>query len=262
MRLLTILVALSWSFPALAQDAGAPAEAAVAPAAADAASFSAKLDELWKTRDSADSGKLHDDVIREGLKAFPKDYDILWRAARIRWFVADGLTEEKLKKQIAKEGWNYAKRAVEAKPDGAEGHYFTAINIGAYSQAVGILKALSDGLEGQFVENLEFSLKANEAFDRYGGRTAKGRYHWELPWPKRDLAKSKIELQKSIDKHPEHLRNYYFMADTLLKDGDAKGAKVAIDKALNGSDAYDPPEARRIKAWSKVLAATIDKELK
>jgi hypothetical protein len=261
MRLLTILVALSWSLSAFAQDAGAPAEAAT-PAVADAASFSAKLDELWKTRDSADSGKLHDDVIREGLKAFPKDYDILWRAARIRWFVADGLTEEKLKKQIAKEGWNYAKRAVEAKPDGAEGHYFTAINIGAYSQAVGILKALSDGLEGQFVENLDFSLKANEAFDRYGGRTAKGRYHWELPWPKRDLGKSKIELQKSIDKHPEHLRNYYFLADTLLKDGDAKGAKVAIDKALNGSDAYDPPEARRIKAWSKVLAATIDKELK
>lgn len=247
MRVLVLLVALS--VPAFAQDT----------ATADAV---AKLDELWKTRDSADSAKLTDEVIREGLKASPKDYELLWRAARIRWFVADGLTEEKLKKQIAKEGWNFAKRAVEAKPEGSEGHYYTAISIGAYSQAVGILKALSEGLEGQFVENLDFSLKANEAFDRYGGRTAKGRYYWELPWPKRDLGKSRLELQKSIDKNPEHLRNYYFLADTLLKDGDAKGAKAAIDKALNGAEAYDPPEARRVKAWSKILAATIDKELR
>ena len=257
MRLLFLFVALCLSSPVYAQDAAPPPDAA--PAAADAARFSAKLDELWKTRDSADSVKLNDDVIREGLKAFPKDYDLLWRAARIRWWVADGLTEEKLKKQVAKEGWNYAKRAVEAKPQGPEGKYFTALSIGAYSQAVGILKALSEGLEGQFVENLEFSIKNNESFDRYGGHTAKGRYHWELPWPKRDLTKSKEELQKSIDKHPEHLRNYYFLADTLLKDGDKKGAKEAIDKALNGSDAYDPPEARRVKGWVKTLAATIDK---
>ena len=246
---LSLLVALCGSLSAFAQDA-------------DAASSSAKLDELWKTRDSADSVKLNDDVIRDGLKAAPTDYDLLWRAARIRWWVADGLTDEKLKKQVAKEGWNYARRAVEAKPAGAEGKYYTALSIGAYSQAVGILKALSEGLEGQFVENLDYSIKNNEAFDRYGGHTAKGRYHWELPWPKRNLAKSKEELQKSIDKHPEHLRNYYFLADTLLKDGDAKGAKVAIDKVLNGSDDSDPPEARRVKAWAKTLAATIDKELK
>lgn len=266
MRLLTCLVALSWSLSAFAQDAGAPpaepVPAQAAPAAADAASYAAKLDELWKTRDTADAIKQNDQVISEGLKAFPKDYEILWRAARYRWWVADGVSEEKLKKQTAKEGWNFAKRAVEAKPAGPEGKYFTALSIGAYSQAVGILAALGEGLEGQFVDNLDYSLKHNEAFDRYGARTAKGRYWWELPWPKRNLAKSKEELQKSIDKHPEHLRNYYFLADTLLKDGDAKGAKVQIDKALNGDASYDPPEARRVKAWARVLAEKIDKELK
>ena len=259
MRLLTLVVALSWSLVAYAQDAAPPP---VAPATADAASFSAKLDELWKTRDRAESIKATDETIRDGLKAFPSDYELLWRAARARWFAADGITEERLKKQTAKEGWNFAKRAVEVKPQGAEAKYYTAINIGAYSQAVGILKALGEGLEGQFNENLDFSIKNNESFDRYGGHTAKGRYYWELPWPKRDLGKSKTELQKSIDKHPEHLRNYYFLADTLLKDGDAKGAKETINKAVNGGDAYDPPEARRVKAWAKVLAAKIDDELK
>lgn len=245
---------------ALAQDAAPAAPAAEAPP--DAAGFVARFDDLWKTRDDEASIKATNDAIREGVKAFPSDYAILWRAARFRWWTADGLTDEKVKRSTAKEGWNYANRAVAANPAGAEGKYYVALNIGAYSQAVGILKALSEGLEGQFVENLDFAIKHNEAFDRFGGRTAKGRYHWELPWPKRDLKKSKDELQKSIDQHPEHLRNYLFLAETLLKDGDAKGAKVQIDKVVTGDSAYDPPEARRIKRWAKPVADAIASELK
>ena len=133
MRTLTLVVALS--IPAFAQDA--------APAAPDAAAFIAKLDETWKTRDNAESLKAQDEAIREGLKAFPANYDLLWRAARARWFTADGVTDEKQKRQVAKAGWDYAKRAVEAKPDGSEGHYYTAINIGAYSQAVPKSRATS-----------------------------------------------------------------------------------------------------------------------
>lgn len=213
-------------------------------------------------RDNAEAQKAIDEAIKNGLIAYPQDYDILWRAARYRWWIADGLTEEKTKRAKAKAGWDYAERAIKVKSNGAEAKYFLAINIGAYSQAVGILTALGEGLEGKFVENLDYAIKNNESFDRYGARTAKGRYYWELPWPKRDLKKSKEELQKSIDKHPEHLRNYYFLAATLLKDGDAKGAKAANDKAINGDASYDPPEAARVKAWAKTQAAEIDKELK
>jgi hypothetical protein len=252
-----LLLALC-ALPALAQDAGAPTP----PPAADAATYRARLDELWTTRDAAEPAKASDEAIRDGLKAFPADYELLWRAARYRWWVADGADNEKLKRQLAKEGWNYAERAVKAKADGAEGKYYVALSIGAYSQSVGILKALSEGLEGQFVENLDYAMKNNEAFDRHGAHTAKGRYYWELPWPKRDLAKSKAELQKSIDQHPEHLRNFLYLAETLLKDGDAKGAKVAIDKVLTGPDAYDPPEARRVKKWAKPVSEKIDAELK
>ena len=252
-----LLLVAFCAVPALAQDA-AP-EPAAAPGAA---SYVAKLDELWKTRDADPSIKGADEAIRDGLKAFPDDYALLWRAARQRWWIADGTAAGKRKRQLAKEGWNYAERAVKAKADGAEGKYYLALSIGAYSQSVGILKALSEGLEGKFNENLDYAMKNNEAFDRYGAHTAKGRYYWELPWPKRDLGKSKTELQQSIDKHPEHLRNFLYLADTQLKDGDAKAAKAAIDKVLSGGDAYDPPEARRVKAWAKPLAEKIDAELK
>ncbi|MFO0597639.1 MAG: hypothetical protein U0228_20200 [Myxococcaceae bacterium] len=254
---LVVLSSLA-STAALAQDGGAAAPAEQL----DAAGIAAKLDELWKTRDNAESMKAIDELIRDGSTRFGTDYGVLWRAARYRWWIADGLTEEKTKRAKAKAGWDYADRAVKANPTGPEGKYYTALSIGAYSQAVGILTALGEGLEGKFVENLDYSIKNNESFDRYGGHTAKGRYHWELPWPKRDLKKSKEELQKSIDKNPEHLRNYYFLAATLLKDGDAKAAKEMNDKALNGDSSYDPPEARRVKEWAKTQGAEIDKALK
>ncbi|MBX7099170.1 MAG: tetratricopeptide repeat protein [Myxococcaceae bacterium] len=224
----------------------------------------AQLDLLWKTRDEPAAIKATDAAISAGLKANPDDYQVLWRAARFRWWQADGTVEgqEKLKKQLGKEAWNLADRALKVKSDGMEAHYYVALGVGAYSQAVGVLTALSEGLEGKFVENLDYAIKANEAFDTAGPHRAKGRYHWELPWPKRDLAKSKSELEAAIKLSPQHLRNYYYLADTYLKDGNAKEAKVQITKVLTGNGDWDPPEARRVKAWAKTLSTKIDEELK
>lgn len=248
----TLLVAALLSLPAFAQPAPP----------ASAGEVTARLDELWKTRDDAASLKAMDEAIGEGLKAFPDDFELLWRASRARWWVADGPIDAKLRKQIAKEGWTFAERAAKAKPDAIQGHYYVALNIGAYSQAVGILKALGEGLEGKFNDELDKARKIDAAYDRSGPVNAKGRYYWELPWPKRDLGKSRSELQAVTAKNPEHLRAWLYLAETELKDGNAKEAKVAIDKALAGSDAYDPPEARRVKRWAKAVSEEIARELK
>ncbi len=190
---------------------------------------------------------------REGLKTYPEDYGLLWRAARARWWSADGLTDQALRKQLAREGWNYGKRAAAKQPAAVEGHYFIAVNIGAYSQAVGILAALGEGLEGKFLAALDAACKADEHFNGEGCFITRGRYHFELPWPKRDLKKSKEFLGKAIGNQPGILRSYYFLAQTLDADGDKKAAKETLRKALDGASTYDPPEARRVKAWAKDL---------
>jgi tetratricopeptide (TPR) repeat protein len=222
-----------------------------AAAAPTEASVVAALEACWLVRDSQDGAKACDKAISEGVPAFPQSYDILWRAARYRWFVADGLTEEKTKRMRAKAGWDYAERAVAVNPKGVQGKYYQAVCIGAYSQAVGILKALSEGLEGKFVDAIDFACKADEAFDRHGCHVVKGRYHWELPWPKRDLGQSKEQLDKILATNPEHLRGWYFLAQTLAKDDKKAQAQAALDKVLKGSIDYDPPEGRRIQAWAK-----------
>ncbi len=249
-----LLLALTISIPAFAQEDEKPADAAPPPVEkpADAASYVATIESLWLKRDEPGVQQQINNAWSEGLKAFPDDYELLWRAARSRWWNSDGVTDAGLKKQLAKEGWNYAKKAVAKKPGAVEGHYFVTVNIGAYSQAVGILAALGEGLEAKFLENLNAGCKADEHFNAEGCHITRGRYHFELPWPMRDLKKSKEFLNKAITARPDVVRSYFFLAETLLADGDKAGAKAALEKA-KGAAAYDPPEGRRVRAWVKDL---------
>jgi cytochrome c-type biogenesis protein CcmH/NrfG len=99
-------------------------------------------------------------------------------------------------------------------------------------------------------------------FESAGGLVAKGRYWFELPWPKRSLAKSAETLQKAIALAPDNLRAYVYLAETQLRDGKAAAAKATLAKAEQGSVTYDPAEGKRAKEMAKRVAAEIAKELK
>ena len=229
----------------------------------DSAEGAAKIDALYAKRDDPASAKELEAAISEALKASPDDYGILWRASRQKYWLSDALViEDRLKKQLGKEGWALGDRATKVNPNGVEGLYFAAIGMGSYSQAAGILKALGEGIEGQYNERLDKAIKLNDDIDVAGPLVAKARYYFELPWPKRDLTRSKELFLKVLARHPGHLRAHAYLAETLLKDGDAKAAKVEIDKALSGSIDYDPPEGRRIKEYAKPIAEKIQGELK
>ncbi len=262
------LVALAVASAAFAQDldAGAPPVAAqvAAPAPVGAAAFTGALDTHWVTRDSAESIKAQNQAVIDGLKAFPKDYDLLWRCARHKWFQADGQDSSHgdQKKALAKEAWGYADRALAVKPGAFEGHYYKALSIGAYSEAIGILTALSEGIEKQFVENLDIALKANEGYDRAGPLRAKGRYYAQLPWPKRDREKAVEFLNRAIKSAPEATRSHLYLAEVLLQAGKAKEAQAAMRKVYSLKPDFDPPEARRVLNWAKPIAEQIESELK
>ena len=85
----------------------------------------------------------------------------------------------------------------------------------------------------------------------------KGRFFYELPWPKRDLGQSAKLLQQAIDKCPMALRAYLYLAETQVKDGDAKLAQQTIAKALARNLDEDPPEGRRMHERLRKLQAEI-----
>ena len=58
-----------------------------------------------------------------------------WRASRWKFWVSDGATDDRLKKQLGKEGWDLGDRATKANPNGAEGLYFALLADGQFGAA-------------------------------------------------------------------------------------------------------------------------------
>lgn len=229
--------------------------------AGDAAEAVARMEALWPNRDTPEKLAELEKLAQEAPKAFPEDYEVLWRASRTEHWIADGAEGEK-KRVHGKAAWELGEKAVARQPDRVEGNYFAAIGIGAYSESIGILRALTQGLEGKFNGRLDAALKLDPKFEKGGPWIAKGRYYFELPWPKRDLGKSAELYRKVVDAFPEILRAHLWLAETQLKDGQAKAASESLAKAEAGSVEYDPPEGRRVKEWAKSLRRQVEEELK
>ncbi|HZI11448.1 MAG TPA: tetratricopeptide repeat protein [Myxococcus sp.] len=246
MRLILLGLCLLVAVPARAADPG----------------LLARLDELHTKRLESAAVKEQEAELKKALEAAPEDFELVWRQARLLQWQADGARDDKLKKVLGRQCWDWGEKAVKLAPDRVEGHYFAATGIGAYSQAVGIMKALGDGLEGKFNTRLDKAIQINPDFELGAPLLAKGRYYYELPWPKRDLGKSAALYEKVIAKHPQQLRAYVFLAETLLKDGKAEKARDAIQKVKQGSTAYDPAEGRRVQELAKKVEADIEEELK
>jgi hypothetical protein len=240
-------------------DAGVPTAATPAPASTPASPL-AEMDALWEHRDDPGLQDKLFQMTADGIREHPEDFAYLWRAARIRLWVGDGETDKEKKKALGRETWEIGDRAARAKPGAVEGYYFAAAGIGSYSQAVGILNALGEGLEAKFNERLDKAINIDPRFAHAAPPAVKGRYYFELPWPKRNLRKSADWLKKALTLDPGALRAMVWLAETQWRDGDAAAARATLARVQQGSMPDDPPEERRCKAMGKAVAQEMDKE--
>jgi hypothetical protein len=219
-----------------------------------------EMDSLWEHRDDPGAQDRLMQLTADGVREHPEDFAFLWRAARMRLWVGDGEADNDKKKEIGKETWALGDRAARAKPGAVEGYYFAAAGIGSYSQAVGILNALAQGLESKFNERLDKAINIDPKFAHAAPPAVKGRYYFELPWPKRNLGKSADWLKKALVLDPNALRPLVWLAETQWRDGDMAAARATLAKLEAGSMPDDPPEERRCKSQGKKLAQDMDKE--
>lgn len=233
-------------------------------AADDAAGLIAKIDALQPTRDSSE--KELDALVSQALAAAPGDYGVLWRAARHHCWVGEGPVPKARREQEAKQCWDLGAKAAALKPDAVEGNYFAAAGAGQYSTEIGILKALSKGMEGTFNGYLDKAIAIDRTFFFAAPLLAKGRYHYSLPWPKRSYGKSVDRYKEALAIYPNQIRAKLWLAETLLADGNAKAAKGYVDQVeaqlAQGGDKADPPEVRRVQSWLEPVKKKVQEELK
>jgi tetratricopeptide (TPR) repeat protein len=220
----------------------------------------AALDVLWHQR--GDPAKAEDGIRQASaaLAASPNDLELMFRLARATLWVADGEQDADRKQKLGREVWDLGDRIVKARPGWVGGHYYAAAGIGVYSQAVGILKALGEGLESKFNERLDRAIEIDPKFQGEMPLIAKGRYYFELPWPKRNLGKSATWYRKALALNPNNLRAMAWLAETLWRDGDVAGARAQLARVQEGHLPDDPAEEARVKSIAQKIAAQMEKE--
>jgi tetratricopeptide (TPR) repeat protein len=254
LRPLASILAALLAAPALAQQPSSPPASpteGAAPSQPEVASLLASADDDYRHRD--EPGRL--DAIREKLeraeKLAPDDYGVLWRLARLYFWLSDDPSIANAEKsKLGKRGWEYGDRASAVNPNGVEGWHYAAAGMGNYSLGIGILTALRQGIEGKFKDRLRKASAIDLKFSDGAILTAWGRFWYKLPWPKYDARQSEKSLLEALKVNPNNVRAHVYLADLYRKEDHPKEAREQLEKAVaHAPGLYDAPEERR---WQKV----------
>jgi tetratricopeptide (TPR) repeat protein len=207
----------------------------------------AKVDEMWSVRD--EPGRLEDvrALLDRAEALAPKDYGVLWRQARLYfWLADDPALDNQKKSELGKRAWDYGDRASAIEPRRVEGWFFAAGGMGNYALGIGILKALGEGIEGKFKDRLSRAERIDPGYYAGGIWVAWGRFYFKLPWPKYDPKKSERMFEKALQVNPNNVRGRFFLAELYEKEGDKKEARRLLEEAVAlAPGSYDAPEERR-----------------
>jgi hypothetical protein len=239
-------------------DAGSP------PSTAPLPTLLSRIDELHHRRDDHASFAEEQRLADAAVARAPGDYGALWRAARVYFWLSDdpGLPHEQRSK-LGKTGWDLAERAITANPNDVAGYYWAAVCMGNYALGLGVVRALSQGLEGKFRDRLGRATALNDGYEWGGVETAWGRFFEKLPWPKRDRKAAEEHLRRAMALNPNALRARVYLAGVYLDAGRPGEAKPLLDQVTGApGDRYDGPEERRAKALATGLAAEVAAKLK
>jgi hypothetical protein len=249
--------ALAIAQPAVRPE-GAPPTALAGGAAApkELAPLLAEIDATYERRDDPAQLALHRTRLAEAQKLSPDDYEVLWRASRTHFWLAD---DPKLasgeKSRLGKAGWELGDRATAANPDRVEGWHYAAAGVGSYALGIGVFTALRQGIEGKFKERLSRAEKIDPGFQNGAIQTAWGRFWYELPWPKYSERRSRESLEAALRRNPDNVRAHVYLAELHLKESRRDAARAELERAVSKAPGrYDAPEERR---WQEVARRLI-----
>ena len=126
--------------------------------------------------------------------------------------------------------------------------------MGNYALGLGVVKALSMGMEGKFRERLTRASALNPGYEAGGVETAWGRYYDKLPWPKRDRKKAQEHLRRALQIEPERAACPCLPGEVVPRQRPGPRSQTPRGRGRWAPlGRYDPPEERRAKALASGL---------
>jgi hypothetical protein len=187
-----------------------------------------------------------------GLKAVAAEadsYEANWKLARSYAYYTHSLQEhlvpgwEGACRTDAKEGMDYAEKAMKLGPDKIEGCYFFAFNAGMYSFGISIVGAITEGLKGKTQKNFEKVYAMDKNFEEGDVMISLARFWHQIPWPLKNMAEA-LRYYREYQASPfwgKDPNTMVIMADLLADMGGEEKqqeARQILDVAMKGCGAY------------------------
>ncbi len=146
------------------------------------------------------------DLYKAVIAEDPEHFEAYWKLARsIREY---GMEHQRLGiegfedvcREYGQKGMAYAQKAIDLNPEHPGGHLYYGINVGIYSDGVGIITALREGLKDKTQSSFEKAYELDRYFENGAAILSLGRFWQVVPWPFRDISKSEEfyrEFQKT-----------------------------------------------------------------
>ncbi|MFH1810272.1 MAG: hypothetical protein ABIJ09_16120 [Pseudomonadota bacterium] len=187
----------------------------------------------------------------------PKDYEVLWRAAKAHRQFADVSKEQEAKgwkERSAKHGkiaMQLGQRAIDVEPKRVEGHFWFGCAVGTYADGVSIITALREGLKDKTQNAFEKSYAIDKQYNEAGPVLALGRFWSALPWPLKDNKKALTYLFEFQKYYPNNAEGQLYLGEVLADEGGADNkakARAVLEKAAAGREPYYRNRAKEILA--------------
>lgn len=211
--------------------------------------------QAYKQRGKVAQARAAVDLFEKAVEA-GAGYDAMWEGARAVYYLGEfpmGSAKRGDRLAVFERGKALAERAVKARGDGAEGHFWLGSLIGTWGTARGVLKSLS--VHGTVRSEGERAMKINHEVECAGPYRLLGRYYFALPgFIGGDNQRSLKLLQKGVQICPTNDLGRFYLADTLhALDRDNEAREHLQHIIATRPDPRFAPEYPYIKRMAQTL---------
>ncbi|MBS3808719.1 MAG: hypothetical protein KGY38_01015 [Desulfobacterales bacterium] len=156
-------------------------------AAAEGRDALARADRLYE-EGTMESLKLSVKLYAQAAEKAPDSYQAFWKGARssrkiTRMAVIREINNlEQICVTFGKQGMKMALEAIKLNPEGVEGHFYYAVNVGGYAKGASIWAILSEGLKGKAQKHLKKAYQIDKGYNQFVLVMHMGLYYEILPW--------------------------------------------------------------------------------
>ena len=217
-------------------------------------------DRLYANRTHLASAERAAAIWQDRLSRKADDFEAAWKLARACYWLGGHTAPDERRKELER-GVAAGKKAVFINPNRAEGHFWTAANMGALAESFGMRAGLK--YRGTIKDALETVLRIDPAFEQGSADRALGRWYQKVPrlfGGSKD--KAEAHLRRSLTYNPNSSSSHFFLAELFLERGHRDEARTELEQVLVASSGPEwAPEDAEFKAKAKALlsALTVDR---